>query len=196
MEQFEHVMVLLSIVVGLGIAHILLGIGGIFDRRSGHGAPLKLSIAHAAWLAFLLTWMSLFWWWEYQLYTLVAEWTFGLYVFLLLYSIILFLLAVTLVPRSWHGVDDLDAYLLSKRRWFFPLLLLATFVDIVDSYLKGGWDYVLGSGFWGLGFALLTIPVAVVGMRSESKTVHAALAVVFLILQVAVGFEMFPALGG
>ncbi len=34
MDQFEYVMVLVSIVVGLGIAHILLGISGIIDRRS------------------------------------------------------------------------------------------------------------------------------------------------------------------
>jgi hypothetical protein len=29
MNQFEYMMVLVSIIVGLGIAHILLGVGGI-----------------------------------------------------------------------------------------------------------------------------------------------------------------------
>jgi len=37
MVQFEYVMVLVSIVVGLGIAHILLGISGIIDRLSTPG---------------------------------------------------------------------------------------------------------------------------------------------------------------
>ncbi len=32
MDQFEYVMVLVSIIIGLGIAHILLGLGGIIDR--------------------------------------------------------------------------------------------------------------------------------------------------------------------
>jgi hypothetical protein len=34
MDQFEYVMVLVSIIIGLGIAHTLLGIGGIIDRLS------------------------------------------------------------------------------------------------------------------------------------------------------------------
>ena len=39
MNHFEYVMVLISIIIGLGIAHILLGIGGIVAlERSGRGA--------------------------------------------------------------------------------------------------------------------------------------------------------------
>ena len=37
MDQFEYVMVLVSIIVGLGIAHILLGIGSIIDRLAAPG---------------------------------------------------------------------------------------------------------------------------------------------------------------
>ena len=34
MDQFEYVMVLVSIIIGLGIAHILVGVGAIVDRLS------------------------------------------------------------------------------------------------------------------------------------------------------------------
>jgi hypothetical protein len=51
MGQFEYVMVLVSIIVGLGIAHILLGIGGIIDRLSRKDDRLELSLAHFTWLA-------------------------------------------------------------------------------------------------------------------------------------------------
>ena len=40
-DQFEYVMVLVSIIVGLSIAHVLFGVGGIIDRRAG-GPGIKL----------------------------------------------------------------------------------------------------------------------------------------------------------
>lgn len=42
MDQFEYVMVLVSIIVGLGIAYILLGISGIFDRLSRKKRPVRI----------------------------------------------------------------------------------------------------------------------------------------------------------
>ena len=57
MDKFEYVMVLISIIIGLGIAHILLGIGGIIDRRVGKAEPLELSLAHAAWLGAVFGWV-------------------------------------------------------------------------------------------------------------------------------------------
>jgi len=50
------VMVLTSIIIGLGITHILVGIGSAIDRLSGHGHRLQLSWAHGAWLAALFVW--------------------------------------------------------------------------------------------------------------------------------------------
>jgi len=43
MGQFEYVMVLVSIIVGLGITHILMGIGAIIDRQSRKDGRLELS---------------------------------------------------------------------------------------------------------------------------------------------------------
>ena len=45
MDQFEYVMVLVSIIVGIGVAHILLGVGGIIDRVSRKDDRLELSLA-------------------------------------------------------------------------------------------------------------------------------------------------------
>ena len=41
MDRFEYVMVLISILVGLSIAHIMLGVGGLIDRRTG-GPPINV----------------------------------------------------------------------------------------------------------------------------------------------------------
>jgi len=87
MDQFEYVMVLVSIIVGLGITHVLLGIGGIIDRRSRKDDSLELSLAHAVWLGYCFLWLVMYWWWEYELSTTVANWTMGLYLFLLFYAV-------------------------------------------------------------------------------------------------------------
>ena len=129
MDQFEYVMVLVSIIVGLGIAHVLLGIGGIVDRLSGKHDRLELSWAHAAWLGHCFLWLVMFWWWEYELSTTVADWTMGRYLFLISYAITLFLLQVVLIPRTWDGVISLKEYFLERRVWFYGLYGIATILD-------------------------------------------------------------------
>ena len=56
-DQFQHVMVLTSIIIGLGITQILVGVGTMIERISGHGRPLRIIFAHAGWLSVLFVWM-------------------------------------------------------------------------------------------------------------------------------------------
>ncbi len=143
MNRFEYVMVLISIIVGLAMAHLLDGVGGIIDRRSGKGPELKLSVAHGAWLVFTFVWLVQLWWREFRFSELHPQWTIELYLFLVTYAVALFLPAVILVPRSWGGVESLDRYFLERRAWFYSGLLAVIVLDVVDSYLKGGWQYVV-----------------------------------------------------
>ena len=93
-------MVLTSIIIGLGITYILIGVGSIIERLSGHGTRLHLSWAHGAWVAFLFVWMVSFWWWEFRLLLLLKTWTLGHYFFIVSYAVLLFLLAVILIPSD------------------------------------------------------------------------------------------------
>ena len=198
MDQFEYVMVLVSIIIGLGIAHVLFGIGGIIDRLASKRRRLELSLAHGAWLGQTFVWMVLFWWWEFRFSELQTQWTLGIYFFLVLYSVALFLLAVILVPRTWDGVDSLNEYFLERRVWFYSVFLAASGLDIVDSFLKGGWQYVVdpgGVGPWTWSYWLLALLVGVVGLVSNKIRHHALIGVVFLLWQVASGFGSLPSLG-
>ena len=181
MDQFEYVMVLISIIIGLGIAHILLGIGGIIDRLSRKEDRLELSLAHAAWLV-------MFWWWEYRFSTRIEVWTFGLYLFLICYAVTLFLLQVVLVPRSWDGVTSLKDYFLERRAWFYSILLFVTILDQFDSYLKGGFEYILQTGVINLAFFALTFPVVIAGIRTANMRFHNIAATIFFGWQVLLGF--------
>jgi hypothetical protein len=194
-DQFQHVMVLTSIIIGLGITYILIGVGSVIERITGHGAPLRLSWPHAVWLFTLFVWMVSFWWWEFRLLTLLKSWTLAHYFFIITYAVLLFLLAVLLLPRDWAATDSLDDYFLSKRRWFYPLYLIATFADIVDAWLKGGWPYIQANGVSAFVYWAAAIPVCVVGVRSKNIRIHSFMAIIVCVLQLIAVFEVFPKLG-
>ena len=196
MDQFEYVMVLVSIIIGLGIAHILLGIGGIIDRLSRKQDRLELSWAHAAWLTYCFLWFIMFWWWEYRFSTRVSDWTMGLYLFLVCYAVSLFLLQALLVPRTWDGVTSLQDYFLERRVWFYSFLGFATGLDVLDSYWKGGIQYVLGHGYIGMAFWLATIPVVVIGIRAARIHTHNIMATVFVVWQIVIGFGFLEIIVG
>ena len=195
MGQFEYVMVLVSIVVGLGIAHILLGISGITDRMSHKENRLELSLAHASWLGFCFTWLVMFWWWEYRFSSRVEDWTMGLYLFLIFYAVTLFLMQAVLVPRTWDGVTSLKDYFLERRVWFYSFLMFATILDFIDTYLKGGVERILDTGPINLGFAALTVPVVIIGIMTTKMRFHNFMGVLFFGWQIALGFVNLENLG-
>lgn len=194
MDQFEYVMVLVSIIIGLGITHVLFGLSGIVDRLSRHETRLELSVAHATWLGFCFAWMVMFWWWEYRFVSRVSDWTVGLYLFLIAYSVTLFLLSAILVPRSWEGVHSLRDYFMERRAWFYSLLLLATILDFLDAYLKGGLAYISGQGVFVWIYWLASVPAAIVGISSTRHRVHDVMGTLFLCAQLFLGFEITPML--
>jgi len=188
MGQFEYAMVLVSIIVGLGITHILLGIGGIIDRLSRKEDRLELSLAHLTWLGYCFSWLVMFWWWEYRLSSRVTDWTMGLYLFLIAYSVTLFLLQAVLVPRTWDGVTSLKDFFLERRMWFYSLLLVGTVLDQIDSYLKGGFEYLLNTGVMSLSFNALSVFVAIIGVMTTKMRFHNVMGVLFFGWQILIGF--------
>ena len=195
MDRFEYVMVLISIIVGLSIGHVMLGVGGIIDRRAS-APPLKLGLAHGIWLAFVFVWTIQFWWWEFRFSEIVTEWTLGLYLFLVSYALALFLLSVILVPRSWDSVTDLDQFFLQRRVWFYWAFAGTNVIDVVDGFLKGGADYLLvdlGPSIWLLW--LVSALAFVVGLRSTRLRHHEIAAATVFVSQLAQSFNDMPKLG-
>ncbi|MFO7587472.1 MAG: hypothetical protein R6X22_05310 [Gemmatimonadota bacterium] len=106
MGAFEYVTVLVSIVIGLAITHLLNALAAGVHRLRGHGEPLRLEAVYLLWVGTLLTWLVSFWWWEFKFQEIEPEWSFGLYLFVISYTVALFLLAAVLVPNRLAGVVD------------------------------------------------------------------------------------------
>ena len=187
-------MVLISIIVGLSIAHVMLGVGGIIDRKTA-GPPLKLGLAHGIWLAFVFLWSIQFWWWEFRFSEIIDEWTLGLYLFLIGYALTLFLLSVILVPRSWDAVSDLDDHFLERRVWFYWAFAAGSLIDVVDGLLKGGTTYIeqLGPSIWILWF--VSGAAILVGLRSKNLRHHEIAAAAVFVSQLLQQFDDVPNLG-
>src|SRR6056300_624681 len=119
MSTFEYVMVLVSIIVALAIAHLLTAVADTVHRLRGQGKPIKLDAVFSIWTGYVLIWLVSFWWWEFKFQEVVTEWSFGLYLFVIGYAISLFILAEILVPNRMRGVTDTYADFRDGRKWFF-----------------------------------------------------------------------------
>ena len=192
MSAFEYVMVLVSIVVALAIAHLLTALATGVHRFRGHGEQIKLDSVFLLWVGFVLIWLVSFWWWEFKFQEILIEWSYGMYLFVLGYSIMLFMVSHILVPHRMQGITDSFAYFMEGRKWFFGSLLLLIAFDIADTFLKGS--------EWGLRPAVLTnyavnIAVAIIGIISERRSIQLGAAIVAFSAQLLYLFQELGVLG-
>ena len=192
MGSFEYVMVLVSIIIGLALTHVLSALGAAVHRLRGHGDTIRLEPVYLLWVGFVLTWLISFWWFEFRFQALVVEWTFGLYLFLISYSICLFLIAVILIPTRMEGVRDSYEYFMEGRRWFFGVVLLGIVIDVADSFVKGvEW----GVHPLNLGLNGVLIAICLIGMATDRHRVQFVTAATAFTLQLTFMFRTLPFLG-
>ena len=192
MDSFEYVMVLVSIVVGLGIAHILSSMGSAIHRIRGHGEHIRLELTYLCWVGSMFVWLLTFWWWEFKFSKLDIEWTVGLYLFIIGYATCLYLTTVVLIPSRMEGVDDSYEYFIKGRKWFFSLLTLAVLTDIVDTYLKGP-NRILQPIY--VAQISLFLALCVTGAITKRRQLQLVTAVSFFLAQIAYLFVELPLLG-
>lgn len=192
MTSFEYVMVLVSIVVALAIAHLLTALGECVRRIRGKGEPIKLDAVFLLWVGDVLIWLISFWWWEFKFQEVVTAWSFGLYLFVIGYAISLFMLAEILVPHRMKGVTDTYIDFVDGRKWFFGTLIFVQAIDIVDTYLKGI-EWVVRPA--SVGIVAVTTAIAIIGFVSVRRPVQLAVAIIAFSSQLLYVFVELGILG-
>ncbi len=131
MSVFEYLGVLLSVIMGLGVTHVLAGL----SKTIHHRRTVKLFWVHTLWafnilVYIVIIWWGMFWWSTQQ------DWSFFQFLLLILYAIVLFLAASLLFP--WDLPDDFDfeAHFFDTRPWFFAVLTIAWCIDVPETVLK------------------------------------------------------------
>jgi hypothetical protein len=184
-ELFPHIRIVMGMVIGLGITRLLMGVAGLVQ----HPGRARLSSLHLLWAASILIELIFFWWWEFALFE-IEDWTFGIFLFIISYSVALFLLAALLFPDNISEYDGYEDFFLKRRHWFFGLFA-ATFVfDIIDTLIKGqmhwhefGWEYYIQVP---VGLVLSAIAIWTVNRRY-----HLGLVLLHLLFQTAWIIRLF-----
>ena len=174
MDVFLHVKVLLSMILGLGVAHLLRGVARIVQ----HPRKYRIYWVHLVWVLFLFLYLILFWWWEFFLEK-VAQWTFPLYFFIAIYATLLYLLCSLIFPDEMDEYDGYRGYFYSRRQWIFSVMTLLFIADIIDTFIKGA-EYRAHLGlFYGIRTAIYIL-LSAFAVKIRSPRYHAVFATVAL----------------
>ena len=189
MEIFEYVAVLTSIIIGLGMAQLLMGV----TRLIQHPEQAKPYWVHLCWVFYMFLLSVFWWWWEFRLRT-VEIWTFGIYLFVVLYAFLMFLLCALLFPRNFSGYDGFKGYFYAKRNWFFGVFMFSQLVDIGDSLIKGmNYYYSLGLQYTVAQVAIVAFSITAIFTRNERF--HASFVLALLAYMFVTGFSLYDTVG-
>lgn len=130
MTLFEYLMVLVSIIVGLGMTQALRGLSKI-ARSGSRYLPVTL------WVCTLLYYHLQVWWglWDNNV---VETWNQAYFALIVLIPCFLFGATELLVPMGATADTDWKAHYFSVRRWFFAMLIVFICLAILDSRILLG----------------------------------------------------------
>lgn len=174
MDAFSYLSVLISIVVGLALAHLLAGFAAMVRARASVRAYWPL----AAQMALMFLIQVQLWWALFSLRE-VRYWSFPEFLVVLMQAVLVYLATAFLVPKVRAGEHiDLKECYFREAHWYFGALLLA----VLDSLAK---NLVLFGHFQNMedlaGHAAF-VAIVVAGLASRHESVHKIIAVLGLLV--------------
>jgi hypothetical protein len=173
MSVFEFLGVLLSVIVGLGVTHLLAGLSKTIHHRN----TVRISWIHTLWtfnvlIYIVIIWWGMFWW------SGLEDWSFFNFLLLILYAIVLFLAASLLYPWDLPHDFDFDAHFFETRPWFFAVLTVGWAIDIPETALKSV-DGLRDLPEAYLALAATNLVLFLIGAFWSNRTYHKILAVLW-----------------
>jgi len=172
---YQHVVVVMSIVLGLSVTQLLKGLAQLYRTRN-RVRPYWL---HTAWVV-LLVFFSLVLWWLFWNYRSIEDWSFFRFVLYLSPMIVFYFLTSIVIPDPSDPVTSYKDYYFSSRAGLFGTFAL----QIVLAHAAG----VVVRGLPLLDPAdplrLAMVALLLIAMRSASERVHAVVLTLFAIAMV------------
>jgi hypothetical protein len=186
MDEFSYLSVLLSIIIGLAMAQILVGMRGRMLTR----ARVRPFWPVQWWAGFFLAVAAQLWWSMFGLRKR-HDWNFGGFAILLAQAIVLYLLAGLIYPNFLDDRDiNLRTHYFQQRRHFFSLCVILLLTSI-------GRDLVLNHALpapLNLTFHLVFIAFATTGILFTAEWYHKLAVVVVSALFAIYVVELFTRL--
>jgi hypothetical protein len=178
-DIFPHIRIVMGMVIGLGVTRLLSGVARIVQ----HPKQYPLYPVHLLWVASVLLMLVHFWWWQFGLYG-IPTWTFGIYLFVLVYAVALFLLCAFLFPEPMQDYKSYEDFFYARRGWFFGLLAATYLLDVIDTLIKGeehfsrfGQEYLIRTP--------LFVVLCLIAIKTDDRRFHTGFVAFTLIYQVS-----------
>ena len=157
MDPFSYIIVLTSIILGLGVTRTVGGLGHLLQTRKRR-PPFWI---HTLWLLNLLIVFALMWFVAYR-WRSNEHWTFFLFIWLLITPTILYLISSLLFPDQ----DEAEP------------------IDLIDTALKG-WQHFREQGLLYPATMLTWLALSLVAAFTKRKIFHGCFAIIFLMWNLA-----------
>ena len=174
MSTFEYLSVLLSIIIGVGITHLIMGLGRLISRSDGR----KIYWVHLAWTLNIILFFVVFWWWAFNL-RILGEWSFIPYLVILLEPSLLCLAGAILHPTSMPPDLEFKAHFHASRRVFFSVFLLITVTDLILLLFAAPSGHIASLGLPYLMFFVGSFIGCTIAAMVENERFHAVFSVAY-----------------
>jgi hypothetical protein len=170
MKQFDHLSIFVSMIIALGVRHLILSVASMIHLRG----KVKIYYPTVVWMITLLLLLLQIWWVFFYRHD-NTNWSYFAFLLYLFIPITLSMLSHLILPEFKEGID-LEVTYTRNRKWFFGLLASVAFVSLFEDYLRSGIAR-LDLNFW---FRVLFIALSIAGVYSGSKRLQLPLAITFL----------------
>lgn len=184
--MFSYLGVLISIILGLALTHLLVGLSKTIQWRGS----VRIYWAQIIWvfnviLYVLALWWGMFWWNKLQV------WSIEEFLFIMAYSIVVFMLASLLFPWDFDASLDSERHFFTNKGWFFGIFIAAMLIDVPETLQKGvshlrevPAQYVI--------FIPVSLAILITGLLSSNRRVQGMLSIAWLLLML--GYLTFTSL--
>jgi hypothetical protein len=157
MDAFAHLSVLISIVLGLGITNLLMGLARIVQMRG----RVKVFWPTIVWALVLLLIHVQTWWTMFGLRN-IETWTFVAFSLVLAQPIFLFFLSALVMPDfDRDEALDLKANYFAQVRWFFGIIVALLIVSFLRPVALEGVMPTPADLAFHIGFLAGALPAAI-----------------------------------
>lgn len=155
MSEFEYLTVLFSIIIGLGLTHLLSGLGKAFyTRKTNH-----MDIVHVAWTTTTFLVMVLNWW-VILLWEAFDNWNFLTFLLMTVWITTFYAMAQALYPARLPEKISYRVLFEENRTWFLSTFATMCLLDILVAIVRdGGWPNPTYVSYVGHLFVLTLIGV-------------------------------------
>ena len=171
MSPFEYIVVLISIILGMGITQLLTGLSSIVLRWN----TVKIYWPHAVVTLLIFILHIQDWWATWELQS-IKLWYLPLFLFIIFYPVNLYVLTRILFPLRWGKSTDLkEFYFQNFRKIYLFMIFLPIHAILSNLFISG---HPFSSQLLQVGLTLVLL--FFVSMNRQEEWLHKTLAVLFL----------------